>query len=164
MKTLFTTLFLMILFVTFGQDVEFKASNFKDNKDEFQKALAAYEKGTEHWLLGNEQVFMVKDPKLHYWKALAEFEKAYKFNPKSAELNFKMGVCYAHSNYKEKCISYIYDAYSLNPACHHFMKYYMGLACQLDGKFDEAIKHFKAFEEEYRKADLFNKFTTQRKK
>jgi tetratricopeptide (TPR) repeat protein len=164
MRSLLTLVVLAFAFNSSAQDVEFKAANFKDNKEAFQTALAAFEKGTEHWLLGNEQVFMVKSPKLHYWKALAEFEKAYKFNPKSAELNFKMGVCYAHSSYKEKCIKYIYAAYELNPLCHHFMKYYMGYACQLDGKYDEAIKHFKAFEEEYRKADEFNKFTTQRLK
>lgn len=164
MRSLLTLVVLAFAFNSSAQDVEFKSANFKDNKEGFQTALAAFEKGTEHWLLGNEQVFMVKSPKLHYWKALAEFEKAYKFNPKSAELNFKMGVCYAHSSYKEKCIKYIYAAYELNPLCHHFMKYYMGYACQLDGKYDDAIKHFKAFEEEYRKADEFNKFTTQRMK
>lgn len=164
MRSLLTLVVLAFAFNSSAQDVEFKSANFKDNKEGFQTALAAFEKGTEHWLLGNEQVFMVKSPKLHYWKALAEFEKAYKFNPKSAELNFKMGVCYAHSSYKEKCIKYVYAAYELNPLCHHFMKYYMGYACQLDGKYDEAIKHFKAFEEEYRKADEFNKFTTQRLK
>jgi flagellar motor protein MotB/tetratricopeptide (TPR) repeat protein len=164
MRSLLTLVVLAFAFNSSAQDVEFKSANFKDNKEGFQTALAAFEKGTEHWLLGNEQVFIVKSPKLHYWKALAEFEKAYKFNPKSAELNFKMGVCYAHSSYKEKCIKYIYAAYELNPLCHHFMKYYMGYASQLDGKYDEAIKHFKAFEEEYRKADEFNKFTTQRLK
>ncbi|MBK7130616.1 MAG: OmpA family protein [Crocinitomicaceae bacterium] len=161
-KIIFFIIILASLQAT-AQDVEFKASNFKDNKEGFQAALEAYEKGTEFWLLGNEQVFIVKSPKLHYWKALEQFEKAYKFNPNSAELNFKMGVCYAHSSYKVKAIPYIYRAYELNPLCHHFMKYYMGFACQLDGKYDEAVKHFIAFETDYKKADLFNKFTEQRK-
>lgn len=163
MKNLFAILITVLAFNSIAQDVEFKASNFKDNKEGFQKALEAFEKGNEFWLLGNDLVFQVKSPGLYYWKALAEYEKAYKFNPKSAELNFKMGVCFAHSSYKEKCIKFIYDAYALNPLCHHFMKYYMGYACQLDNKFDEAVKHYLAFEDEYRKADNFNKFTTQRK-
>jgi outer membrane protein OmpA-like peptidoglycan-associated protein/tetratricopeptide (TPR) repeat protein len=164
MKRIFTTLVIAVSLNSIAQgDVEFKAGNFKDNKEAFQTALAAFEKGNEYWLLGNEQVFLVKSPKLHYWKALAEYEKAYKFNPKSAELNFKMGVCYAHSTYKEKCIAYIYEAYKLNPLCNPFINYYMGFACQLDGKFDDAITYYKTFETEYRKADLFNKFTEQHK-
>lgn len=163
MKTRITLFLLAIAFTASAQDVEFKAANFKDNKEGFQTALAAFEKGTEFWLLGNEQVFNVKSPKMNYLKALAEFSKAYKFNPKSAELNFKMGVCYAHSSYKEKSIAFIYEAFKLNPACHPFMNYYMGLACQLDGKFDEALTYYVAFETEYRKADNFNKFTEQRK-
>ena len=163
MKTRFTILLMAIAFGASAQDVEFKAANFKDNKEGFQTALAAFEKGNEYWLLGNEQVFLVKNPKLNYWKALEQYNKAYKFNPKSAELNLKMGICYAHSSYKEKSIPYIYEAYKLNPLCNPFMNYYMGIACQLDGKYDEALKYYVAFETEYRKADNFNKFTGQRK-
>ncbi len=163
MKSILSLIVCAISVYTFAQDVEFKASNFKDNKEAFQTALAAFEKGNEYWELGNAQVFLVKSPKLHYWKALEQYNKAYKFNPKSAELNFKMGVCYAHSSYKEKCIPYIYEAQKLNPLCNPFMNYYLGYASQLDGKFDEALKYYIAFETEYRKADLFNKFTEQRK-
>ncbi|MBK8927363.1 MAG: hypothetical protein IPM74_16030 [Crocinitomicaceae bacterium] len=65
-------------------------------------------------------------------------------------MNFKMGVCYAHSSYKEKCIPYIYEAQKLNPLCNPFMNYYLGYASQLDGKFDEALKYYIAFETEYR--------------
>ena len=163
MKNLITLLILAITFTTFAQDVEFKAANFKDDKEGFKTALEAFEKGNEFWILGNEAVFMVKDPKLNYWKALEQYNKAYKYNPKSAELNFKMGVCYAHSSYKEKCIKFIYEAHKLNPACSNFLNYYMGFACQLDGKFDDALNYYKTFENEYRKADLFNKFTEQHK-
>lgn len=148
---------------SFAQDVEFKAGNFKDDKEGFAKANAAFEKGNEYWELGNAQVFIVKSPKLLYWKALEQYAVAYKFNPKSAQLNFEMGVCYAHSSYKEKCIPYIYEAHKLNPLCNPFINYYMGVACQLDGKFDEALTYYKTFETEYRKADLFNKFTEQHK-
>lgn len=162
MKTIFTLLSLVLVVAATAQDVEFKAANFKDDKEGFKTALEQYEKGTELWLLGNEQVFAVKSPKLYYWKALEYFEKAFKYNPKSAELNFKMGVCYAHSSYKEKSIPYFYEAYKLNPLCNPFMNYYMGVACQLDNRFDDALKYYAAFENEYKKADLFNKFTTQR--
>ncbi|MEZ4921938.1 MAG: OmpA family protein [Crocinitomicaceae bacterium] len=164
MKNLFTLIIVALGFTAISQgDVEFKAANFKDDKEGFKAAMEAFEKGNESWELGNEAVFQVKDPELHYWKALEQYEKAYKFNPKSAELNFKMGVCYAHSSYKQKSISYIEEAYKLNPEVHPFIKYYMGLAKQLNYKFDEALKFYQEFENGYKKADNYNKFTEQRK-
>lgn len=150
-------------FTAFGQDVEFKSSNFKDDKDGFKKAKEAFDEGQEFWELGNEAIFATKDPELNYWKALRKFEDAYKFNPKSAELNFMMGVCHAHSTFKQPCIKYFEAAYKLNPEVHDFMNYYMGYAKQLNYEFDEAIKFYEKFETEYRKADRFGKFVKQRK-
>ncbi|UKN01343.1 OmpA family protein [Paracrocinitomix mangrovi] len=163
MKNLIAISLIAFGFTVFGQDVEWKAKNFED-KDGFKTAFEAYEKGKESWELGNQEVFATKDPELHYWKALEQFEKAFKFNPKSAELNFMMGVCYAHSSYKVKCTKYFETAYELNPEVHHFMNYYMGFARQLEYKFDEALKFYQKFENEYKKADRFGKFVKQRYK
>jgi outer membrane protein OmpA-like peptidoglycan-associated protein/tetratricopeptide (TPR) repeat protein len=150
--------------ISFGQDVEFKASNFKDDKEGFKKAKEELEKGTELWELGNQAVFMVKDPGLNYKKALQHFEKAYKFNPKSAEVNFKIGVCYANSSDKAKCLKYFEDAYKLNPSVHPFMNYYMGYTKQLEGEYKKAISFYDNFITEYKKADNFSKFVKKRKK
>jgi outer membrane protein OmpA-like peptidoglycan-associated protein len=163
-KRIVSLLVFAIGFTAFGQgDIEFKASNFKDDKDAFKNASDAFDAGSEQWELGNAEVFLVRDPELFYWKALANFEKAYKFNPSSAELNFKMGVCYAHSSYKENCVKYILAAHKLNPEVHPFIDYYMGVAKQLTHDFDEASKFYEKFELEYRKADRFGKFVKQRK-
>jgi len=155
-----------LLFSTaiFAQDVEFKAGNFKSDKEGFKKAKEQFELGSEQWILGNEQVFVVKSPKLFYLKALEHFDKAYAFNPKSAELNFKIGVCHVHSNYKVKSIPFIKEAYKLNPTVDPFINYYMGLVNQLEGNFKKAITFYTTFETEYRKADDFGKFVKQRKK
>ena len=161
-KVLIVLTFCLSIF-SFGQDVEFKAGNFKNDKEGFKKAKEQFELGTEQWVLGNEQVFVVKSPELYYLKALEYFEKAYAFNPNSAELNFKIGVCHAHSTDKVKSIPFFKDAYKRNPAVDPFINYYMGLANQLEGKFEEAIKFYTTFETEYRKADDFGKFVKQRK-
>ena len=165
MKTLLSLTLITLGFTVIAQneDVEFKGSNFKDRKDEYKIAEEQFEIGTESWELGNEAVFQVKDPEFHYWKALQHFQKAYDFNPNSSDLNFKMGVCYAHSAYKQKCIKYIERAYELNPEVNPFINYYMGLAKQLSYEFDEALKFYQTFETEYRKADDFGKFVQQRK-
>ena len=150
--------------ISFGQEVEFKSSNFKGDKEGFKKAKAEMEFGTELYLIGNEAVFLVRSPGLNYKKALIHFEKAYTFNPKSADVNFKIGVCYFYSSNKTKCIAYFKEAYKLNPETDPFMEYYMGIAQQLNGDYKLANKSYIRFETNYKKADNFNKFVKKRKK
>ncbi len=163
MKNYLIILFLSFSVFSFGQDVEFRAANFKDNKDGFKKAKEQLELGTEQWELGNAQVFIVKSPELYYMKALEFFDKAYKFNPNSAELNFKIGVCHIHSTHKVKAIPYFKEAYKRNVEVDPFINYYMGLVNQLEGNFKKALTFYNTFETEYRKADDFGKFVKQRK-
>jgi outer membrane protein OmpA-like peptidoglycan-associated protein/tetratricopeptide (TPR) repeat protein len=164
MKNYIFILSFALSLISFGQEVEFKAGNFKENKEEFKKAKAQMESGTELFLLGNEAVFMVQDPKLNYKKALQYFEKAFTFNPKSADVNFKIGVCHFYSTNKSKCISYFKQANKLNPIVDPFMNYYMGVATQLEGNYKGALTFYAKFETEYKKADNFNKFVKKRKK
>lgn len=164
MKKLLIVLTLLFSVSVIGQDVEFKASNFKEKKEEFKKAKEEFELGTELWVQGNDQVFVVKSPEMFYLKAMQHFEKAYAFNPRSSELNFKMGVCYAHSTYKVKSIKFFKEAYKRNPEVDPFINYYMGIAYQLEGDFKKALEFYNKFETEYRKAEDFGKFVKQRKK
>lgn len=150
-------------FGLYAQNVEFKAANFKEDKDGLKLATDAIKKGDEFFNLGNEAIFLVKSPGLNYELALKEYEKAQKFNPNNGELNFKIGVCYANSPYRSKSVEYLYKAYKLDPTCDPFMNFYYGYALQLDNKFPEAIKAYETFEAEYRKADEFSKFVTKRK-
>ncbi len=163
MKNYLIVLFLSFSVFSFGQDVEFKAANFKDDKEGFKKAKEQMELGTEQWHLGNAEVFVVKSPELFYMKALEHFEKAYAFNPNSAELNFKIGVCHIHSTHKVKALPYFKEAYKRNALVDPFINYYMGLVHQLEGDFNKALTFYTTFETEYRKADDFGKFVKQRK-
>ena len=163
-KYLLTSVVLSFLFAANAQEVEFKSANFKEDKEGFKNAVEAIKKGDEYFELGNEAIFIIKGPGLNYELALIEYQKAQKFNAKSGELNFKIGVCYINSPYSNKGIKYIYDAYKLNPECDPFMNYYYAKALQLDNKFAEAIKAYEAFEAAYKKADNFSKFVSKGKK
>jgi len=164
LKIVYTFIIITCSFSFYGQNIEFKSSNFKENKEGLKKAEEAIEKGDEFFKLGNEAFFMVKSPGLNYQKALKEFEIAQKFNPNNAELNFKVGACYANSSNPFKSIEFIKKAKTLDPLCHPFLNYFYGYAMQLEGKFDDATKSYVLFETEYKKADDFAKFVTQRKK
>lgn len=149
--------------LSFAQNIEFKAANFKDDKEGLKKAEDAIKKGDEFLTLGNEAVFLVQSPGFNFQKALKEYLVAQKFNPNNGHLNFKLGVCYAYSTDPTKCIEYFKKANTLDPACDPFMNYYLGYAYQLEEKFDDATKAYVAFETNYKKADNFTKFVSQRK-
>jgi outer membrane protein OmpA-like peptidoglycan-associated protein len=163
MKTFLTSIILFGSLSVVAQNVEFKAANFKNDKEGLKKAEDAISKGDEFLALGKEAVFQVQSPGLNFKKALKEYLTAQKFNPSNGVLNFKIGVCYVHSSDPNKSIEYIQKANSLDHACDPFLSYYLGYTYQLQEKFDEAIKSYEAFETNYKKADNFSKFVTQRK-
>jgi len=163
-KQYITYILLVASSTVFAQNIDFKSSNFKDKKDEFKKIEEIIEKGDAFYKTANEATFLVQNPGKNYQKALAEFEKAQKFNPYNAELNLKIGICHSYSTNPLKSISYIKKAEELNPTCSPFLNYYLGYSQQLEGKFDDALKSYMQFETEYKKADDFSKFVNQRKK
>ncbi|MFN6014687.1 MAG: OmpA family protein [Flavobacteriales bacterium] len=162
-KIILFSLSIFFSFLVQAQNIEFKAANFKDDKEGLKKAEEAIKKGDECLALGKEAIFQVQDPGFNFQKALKEYNVAQKFNPKNGQLNFKIGVCYAHSTDPFKGIDHFEKAFSLDPACDPFMQYYLGYAYQLQEKFDEALKAYQDFETNYKKADNFAKFVTQRK-
>jgi outer membrane protein OmpA-like peptidoglycan-associated protein len=164
MKNLLIAAALCLTAPAFAQNIEFKASNFKSDKEGFKVAEAALEKGDEYLKIANEALFLVQNFGINYKLALQQYEVAQKFNDDNGELNFKIGVCHANSSDPSKCIPYIKTAQKLDPECDPFLNYYIGYALQLEGKFDEATKAYSTFEAEYKKADDFSKFVFQRKK
>lgn len=132
--------------VALAQDVEFKAGNFKEQKDEFKVALGYFEKGQEYLEAGNEAIYAVLDPGNNFHAAINEFKKAYDFNDKSALLNFYLGNAYLYTNEKYKAKKYLDAANELNPEVDDFMDFYRGMAAQLDMDFGSAIKLYKKFE------------------
>jgi len=154
---------LVFSFLTQAQNVEFKAANFKEDKEGLKKAEDAIKKGDEFLTLGNDAIFMVQNPGLNFQKALIQYNIAQKFNPNNGLLNFKIGVCYANSTDPVKSIPYVKKAQTLDPTCDPFLPYYLGYAYQMEENFDEALKSFQLFETNYKKVDEFAKFVTQRK-
>jgi hypothetical protein len=136
MNKYITLAFLLLLgSMSFGQNVDFKAGNFKDDKDGLKNAQDAIKAGDAFFELANTAIFETKEPGLNFTLALAEFMKAQKFNPNNALLNFKIGVCHLNSTSPFKGIPFINRALELDPACDPFMDYYVGVVRQLQGKY-----------------------------
>lgn len=150
--------------ISFAQNIEFKAANFKDRKEDLKKAEDAISAGDESFKIANEAFFLVQDYGDNFKLALKNYMIAQAINPSNALLNYKIGACLINGDNPGEGIPYIQKAKALDPACDHFLNYYLGVSLQLEGKFDEAVVAYTTFENEYRKADDFAKFVTQCKK
>ena len=157
---LFVSLFCSTLM---AQNVDFKSANFKDDKDGLKNATEAIKAGDAFFELGNQAIFDTKEPGLNFALALKQYEIAQAFNPSNALLNFKIGVCFINSTSPYKGIEYIQRAKELDEVCDPFLPYYLGVAYQLQGKYQDALKSFQTFENNYKKSDNFSKFVSQRK-
>lgn len=164
MKKLLTLVVIGLTTLSYAQNVDFKSANFKEDKEGLKAALAEIEKGDEFYKVGMTAVFAVQDFGTNFKSALTHYEKAQKFNPSNALLNYKIGVCYANSTDPVLCVDYIKKAQKLDPACDPFLDYYLGYVAQIEGRYDEASKYYTTFETEYKKADDFMKFVNLRKK
>lgn len=132
MKRVLATLLLAVLAVTVNaQDVPFDKKLFKERKDEFKAAMKEYEEG--------DMYFNGYPPE--YSKAIPHYLKAYKFNPKSADLNYKLGICYYNTD-KYKMRKYFYDATQLKPTIAPDALYFVAMGYQLEGEWDKAIEYY----------------------
>src|SRR5690606_39591334 len=97
MKTLFTIIFAGLTLASLAQNVDFKAANFKDDKDGLKKATDAIKTGEGFFSTANNAIFSVQNPGNNYKKALAQFEIAQKFNPNNALNNLRIGIRHFYS-------------------------------------------------------------------
>lgn len=153
----------MLLLALNAQNVDFKRSNFKDDVDGFKTAQAAISAGENYFQLAQDAIFNVNEPGLNFKLALKEFEVAQKLNPDNGLNNFRIGVCYFYGSDSYKAFDYLKKAEELDPSCDPFLPYYLGAAYQLSADFDQALKFFKLFEDNYRKSDNFSRFVSLRK-
>lgn len=119
---------------TFSQNVEFTRENFPEQKKLLKKAIRLINKGDE--------CFSYK-LKGMYAKALDFYLEANNFNPNNALLNYKIGVCYIESYYKNNGIHYLENALKLDSMAAEDLYYYIGRAYQYNALFPEAIAAYE---------------------
>ena len=116
-------------------DIAFEKDNFPGDKDGFKDARFFLKEGDKIFEEGNMSYANL---------ALPFYEKAYAFNPNSADLNYKLGVCYLYSPVKRKCLEYFEKSYALNPAYDSYnIEYLLARGYHLNEKWDLAIKAYE---------------------
>ena len=75
-KYIISITILVFSFISNAQNVDFKSSDFKDNKEGLKKATTAIKAGDELFALANAAFFAVKSPELNYELAIKQYEIA----------------------------------------------------------------------------------------
>jgi len=136
MKNIFLTIFFAFsVTFTFTQNKEFSKENFPSSSDGLKEALNNIKKGDELFKAG-----------MHLCtRALEFYLKANDFNPDNAELNYKIGVCYLYSSFKQKAIPHLEKALKLDPAVNDKLYYYLGQAYHLRMEWNKSIEKFEDY-------------------
>ncbi len=143
MKQLITLVLLLTTFGLFAQDVAFKKSNFKDNKEGFDEAKKNIELGDEWLEKGKLKVLEMVYAADAYKKALDFYLPAQEFNPNNSDLNRKVGHAYLYTNTPYKAMPFLKKSLELaGDDAEPFVYFLLGKAYQLEQDFEEAEKSF----------------------
>ncbi len=112
-------------------DIAFTKGNFPDDIQELNKIKRTLSNGNIHFDNGS------------YEQALINFEKARSFNPKNAEVNYKLGMCYFKTKADSLANIHFQNAYVLNNKVSDKILYYVASSFQLTNQFEKATKYFE---------------------
>lgn len=160
MRYIFLFSLLISRLIVFGQDIEFKKSNFKDNKDGLKLATENIEKGDEFLELGNQKVLKMDYAGAEFEKAIEFYQQAYEFNPNNSGLNLKLGNAYMYTNKPYKAMDFLKKSLELNSENPNpFIYFLLGKAYQLNRDFDLAEQNFLEYgtKENNKKFELYKK-------
>lgn len=130
-------LFSFICLISSAQNTDFTKENFPGKEEGLKEAQSKIKKGDELFRAGIQM----------YNRALENYLKAHNFNPENADLNYKIGVCYLYSSFKQKAIPHLEKARKLNSDVNDKLYYYIGRGYHLNMEWEKAIINF----EEYKK-------------
>ena len=139
---------------TFAQNIEFRNSNFKLDKEGLKLAKENIKFADNFRDNAIIEMLAMHDAELLYSQAVFYYQKAQSFNPNNAELNYKIGSCMLFTHNKENAFSYLKKATSLSNDFPNDFLFYKGMCLQLDGEFGKAIEQFELFRNSAKKKEL----------
>ena len=147
----------------FSQDILFKNSNFKNDKDGLKKAKENISLADDIRDEGIQQVILMNDMDQIFMRAIYYYNKAQLFNPNNSDLNYKIGSSFLFTNQKEKAYDYLIRAKELSTDLPDDYSFYLGMALQLNSDYDAALTHFKDFTKNAKKK-VYEKYSKLVKK
>ena len=113
-KTLLLACLFMLTNLVFSQDIEFKKSNFKEDKEGLKLAKENLAIADDFRENGVQKILAMQDATVIFKQAIFKYQKAQNFNPNNAELNYKIGSSLLFTNQKQEAYSYLVKAKGLN--------------------------------------------------
>ena len=139
---------LSVLFIN-AQNIEFKNSNFKNDKEGLKLAKENIRIGDEYRAIAVEDMLNMRDAENLYNMALFYYNKAQIFNSNNADLNYKIGSSLLFTNNKEYAKSYLDKAYHLTDDLNDEFEFYYGMAFQLAGDYAKALSIYQSFKNKW---------------
>jgi outer membrane protein OmpA-like peptidoglycan-associated protein/tetratricopeptide (TPR) repeat protein len=133
MRNLLLLIFTGLTFLGLSQSVAFDKKNFDD-----KKGLRDAENNIRE---ADKAMNMI--PRPYYKTALPLYEAANKFNPNNDYVNFQIGLCYLHTNYKFKALEFFLKSFKLNANHRADIHFYIGRGYHLRGEWDKATQHYE---------------------
>ena len=144
-KNLFLVGFWLIASTTFSQDISFKNSNFKEDKQGLELAKENIAIADEMRDEGIDKILAMQEANILFIQAIFHYQKAQDFNPNNAELNYKIGSCYLFTNQKEKAVDYLLRTMDLTSDYPSDFLFFHAMALQLQGNYLQAGEQFEQF-------------------
>lgn len=107
----------------------------------FALSIPVFAQNTKALIEKGDKSFARKD----YENALTTYLEAIKSAPDDAGLNFRVGLCYLHTEKKAKSLAFLQKAYTTKPDVDLDIDYHLGLAYQSNHEFTKAIQHLEDF-------------------
>ena len=142
-----------------AQDVLFKKSNFKDDKDGLKIALKNIKEGDTYFELGIPKILKIKGSIKEFEKALEFYLKAQDFNSNNYDLNKKIGLSYLYTNKSYLAKEYLLKSYEINKGSDPLLYFLLGRVYQLEENFIDAKDFYLKFSKSTydKKNDFFKK-------
>jgi len=161
-KNLLLACLFLLTNLVFSQDVEFKNSNFKEDKQGLKLAKENLAIADDFRENGVQKILAMQDATVIFKQAIFKYQKAQNFNPNNAELNYKIGSSLLFTNQKQEAYSYLEKAKELNSDLPSDFLFYYAMALQLNGDYAQAIEQFEQFEttaksKVYKRFEVFTK-------
>jgi outer membrane protein OmpA-like peptidoglycan-associated protein/tetratricopeptide (TPR) repeat protein len=153
---------LILCLAFFGNLVVAQDKNVPFSKDLFANDKAGFSNAVKEIKLGDLSYYRGSDADLA--EALTHFLVADSFNHYSANLNYKIGVCYLAGTQEFKALEYLEFAkkHGEGPEFDG-LDFYLGQSYQIAGRYEEAIEKFKAYKETLDEKDTNQKFYINKK-
>ncbi|MBI4929593.1 MAG: PD40 domain-containing protein [Bacteroidetes bacterium] len=153
--------FFLLLFLfrvsLFSQNVEFEKANFPNDKSGLKDAKRNIDDGDSYFNKSQKEGYRL------YNLALPLYVKANNFNSNNGLLNYKIGVCYLNSAFKQKALPFLEKAYKLNPTAGENIRYYLGQAYQMNMDWDKAIQRYQEYKAAIKPEDQASKTDVEKK-